>query len=68
MSVPPIAGPGTETACGVTGYSWCGECGYTGRVVGPRQARCGQQAWHAWLRKHFDLGERVAALLGRPAT
>lgn len=64
-AVPPIAGPGTETPCGVTGYSWCGECGYTGRVAGPRQAKCGQQGWHAWLRKGYDLTHEMLLALPR---
>lgn len=53
--VPPIAGPGSEVVCTLTGPSWCGYCGYTGRVLGPRQAACPERhGWHAWLAKNAD--------------
>lgn len=54
--VPPIAGPGSEQRGGVSGWSWCGYCGYTGRVLGPRQARCPERdGWHRWLERCEDL-------------
>lgn len=55
-SLPPIAGPGSEMITHVPAlYGHCGECGYTGRVKGPRQAKCGQWIWHEWLEKCADL-------------
>lgn len=54
----PIAGPGSEVYGWVTGWSWCGFCGYTGRCKGPRQAKCKQWIWHGWLEKCAEL-ERV---------
>lgn len=54
--VPPIAGPGSELGCLITGWSWCGYCGYTGRVLGPRQASCPERhGWHRWLEQQADL-------------
>lgn len=54
--VPPITGHGAETNCGLTGWSWCGHCGYTGRVAGPRQAHCPyRHDWHRWLARQVDL-------------
>lgn len=48
--VPPIAGPGTETLCALTGWSWCAYCGYTGHCAGPRQRSCPERhGWHRWL-------------------
>jgi hypothetical protein len=38
-------------------YGWCGQCGYTGRVRGPRQAACKQWIWHRWLERCVDLHE-----------
>jgi hypothetical protein len=50
----PIAGPGTETFAFISGWAWCGHCGYTGRCKGPRQAACRQDSWHAWLEQCVD--------------
>jgi hypothetical protein len=53
--VPPIAGPGSEVLCILTGPSWCGYCGFTGRVAGPTQRACPERhGWHAWLRQNAD--------------
>lgn len=55
--VPPIAGPGTEMFTRLpAAWGWCGRCGYTGRVKGPRQAKCGERfGWHVWLERCADL-------------
>jgi hypothetical protein len=50
----PILGPGSEVFGFVTGWSWCGYCGYTGRCKGPRQQACQQAGWHAWLEQCAD--------------
>lgn len=55
--VPPIAGPGSEPYCFTSGFAYCGDCGYTGRVKGPRQTRCPQWMWHAWLERCVELLE-----------
>lgn len=53
--VPPIAGIGSEVHALLTGWSWCGYCGYTGRVIGPRQASCPERhGWHRWLAQNAD--------------
>ena len=53
QSVPPIAGVGSEQMCSLTGPSWCGYCGFTGRVLGPRQASCPERhGWHGWLAQN----------------
>jgi hypothetical protein len=52
----PIAGPGSEIHGTLTGWSWCGYCGFTGRVEGPRQARCPERhGWHCWLKRCADI-------------
>lgn len=53
---PPIAGPGTEMLTILPAiWGHCGLCGYTGRVKGPRQAKCGEKhGWHVWLEKCAD--------------
>lgn len=54
QGVPPIAGPGSEVLA--LGPSWCGYCGYTGRVLGPRQASCPERhGWHCWLEWNAEL-------------
>jgi len=53
--VPPIAGPGTEVFGFAAGWCWCGYCGYTGRVEGPRQKACKQWIWHGWLKHCAEL-------------
>jgi hypothetical protein len=51
----PIAGPGSEVLGTLTGWSWCGHCGFTGRVLGPTQARCPERhGWHGWLKLCAD--------------
>lgn len=51
----PIAGPGAEQMCVGTGPSYCGYCGFTGRVMGPVQASCPERnGWHGWLQLHAD--------------
>lgn len=51
----PIAGPGSEVYGFVSGWSYCGACGYTGRVLGPRQAACSQWIWHAHLDRLAEM-------------
>jgi hypothetical protein len=56
--VPPIAGEGSEVMGVLTGWSWCGYCGYTGRCKGPRQAACPERnGWHRWLEQCVELHE-----------
>lgn len=52
--VGPFGGVGTWRG-GEWGECWCGYCGYTGRVLGPRMARCPERdGWHRWLRRCVD--------------
>jgi hypothetical protein len=53
--VPPIAGPGTETST-PTGRAWCGYCGFTGLMAGPRQLSCPERnGWHRYLARWAEL-------------
>lgn len=52
QKVPPIAGPGSEVFGTLTGWCWCGYCGYTGRCAGPTQRACPERhGWHKWLER-----------------
>jgi hypothetical protein len=49
-SALPIGGLGAEVWGSLQGWCWCGYCGYTGRMLGPRQAACPERhGWHRWL-------------------
>lgn len=63
-ALPPIAGWGTGVSGGMALESWCGYCGYTGRVKGPRQASCPERnGWHRWLEKLYDLTHEMLLAL-----